>query len=156
MLALETLENEMLPPLPGTPLTPVIGTGKAGPGRPKGLANKTTALLKDAILKAAERAGGGGKGGLEAFLLMQANKENNQPFMALLAKVLPLQVAGDGDGPLEVVIFKTFYDGAEAQHVSTDPYMIKQQAARAELAAAREKLVEMERTVPLLPGPDLD
>jgi hypothetical protein len=37
--------------------TPKIGQGKPGPGRPKGLPNKTTALLKDAILKAASVAG---------------------------------------------------------------------------------------------------
>ena len=31
---------------------------RAGMGRPKGSLNKTTALLKDAILQAAEEAGG--------------------------------------------------------------------------------------------------
>ena len=35
------------------------GDGTPGPGRPKGVPNKTTALLKDAVLKAAETAGGG-------------------------------------------------------------------------------------------------
>lgn len=34
----------------------------AGGGRPKGTPNKTTALLKDAIIKAAEAAGSDGKG----------------------------------------------------------------------------------------------
>ncbi len=41
-----------------------------GPGRPKGVPNKTTALLKDAILKAAE--GAGGQGGLVGYLQTQA------------------------------------------------------------------------------------
>lgn len=62
--------------------------GKPGPGRPKGLQNKTTSLLKDAILKAATEAG---NGSLVQYLKEQA-KDNPGPFMALLGKVLPLQV----------------------------------------------------------------
>lgn len=63
--------------------------GNAGKGRPKGSPNKTTALLKDAILQAAENAGG--KEGLIGYLEVQAI-ENPGPFMALLGKVLPTQV----------------------------------------------------------------
>lgn len=71
-------------------------------GRQKGTPNKTTALLKDAILRAAGDAGG--EGGMVGYLTSQA-RENPGPFMALLGKVLPLQVAGDDDGgPLQVVI----------------------------------------------------
>lgn len=62
-----------------------------GPGRPKGLPNKTTALLKDAILKAGEAAGG--KEGLVGYLTTQA-KANPGPFLSLLGKVMPLQVTG--------------------------------------------------------------
>jgi len=65
------------------------------PGRPKGSPNKTTALLKDAILKAAEQAGG--QEGLIGYLKEQATK-NPGPFISLLGKVLPMQVTGpDGD-----------------------------------------------------------
>lgn len=78
--------------------TAKIGEGKAGPGRPKGLPNKTTALLKDAILEAATLAGG--KAGLVGYLTAQAT-ENPGPFMALVGKVLPLQLAGDPDNPLK-------------------------------------------------------
>jgi len=66
----------------------------AGRGRPKGAVNKTTALLKDAILKAAEEAGG--KAGLIGYLKTQATA-NPQSFLPLLGKVLPLQVAGSGE-----------------------------------------------------------
>lgn len=78
-----------------------IGQGKPGPGRPKGLQNRTTTLLKDAILKAATLAGGG-EDGLVEYLERQA-KDNPGPFLALLGKVLPMQVVGEDDGPLKVV-----------------------------------------------------
>ena len=74
----------------------LIGKGKAGPGRPKGKPNRTTALLKDAILKAAENAGNKvGSEGLVSYLEEQAT-ENPGPFMSLLGKVLPMQIAGGG------------------------------------------------------------
>jgi hypothetical protein len=69
----------------------------AGMGRKKGVPNKTTALLKDAILRAAE--GAGGKEGLVGYLQDQA-KKNPGPFLALLGKVLPTQVSGDPDNPV--------------------------------------------------------
>ncbi len=64
-------------------------------GRKRGTPNKTTALLKDAILEAAQQAGGD-TDGLVAYLNQQA-EENPGPFMALLGKVLPLQPAGSAD-----------------------------------------------------------
>ena len=65
-------------------------------GRKAGTPNKTTALLKDAILKAATDAG---NGDLAQYLRGQA-QENPAAFMALLGKVLPLQMTGDPDNPL--------------------------------------------------------
>lgn len=84
------------------------GRAKTG-GRQKGTPNKTTALLKDAILQAAEKAGGGKKDGLVKYLQVQANA-NPGPFMALLGKVLPMQLTGDGNGALVVEIVKRTYD----------------------------------------------
>lgn len=79
---------------------PKIGgnRGNAGKGRPKGSPNKTTAILKDAILEAATEAGGGD---LVEYLKSQA-AANPGPFMALLGKVLPLQVTGEGGGALQI------------------------------------------------------
>ena len=68
-------------------------------GRKKGSLNKTTALLKDAILKAATDAG---DGDMAKYLKQQAIA-NPGPFMTLLGKVLPTQVAGDPDNPVNVV-----------------------------------------------------
>jgi len=81
-------------------LTLKIGAGKAGPGRGKGTPNRTTALLKDAILLAVKAAGG--KGGMVGYLTLQA-MENPGPFMALLGKVLPTQMTGPDDGPVQVM-----------------------------------------------------
>ena len=68
-------------------------------GRKKGTPNKTTTLLKDAILKAATDAG---DGDLSAYLLQQANG-NPTAFLTLLGKVLPMQVGGDPDNPVETI-----------------------------------------------------
>lgn len=68
-------------------------------GSRKGVPNKTTALLKDAILKAAEKAGG--KDGLIGYLTTQAT-DNPQSFLPLLGKVLPMQVTGEDGGPITI------------------------------------------------------
>lgn len=74
-----------------------VGDGTPGPGRPKGVPNKNTALLKDAILEAATKAGG--KDGLSGYLKKQAD-ENPTAFMTLLGKVLPMQVTGENGGAI--------------------------------------------------------
>lgn len=73
------------------------------PGRPKGVPNKINGLLKDAIIQAATNAGNKmGDDGLVTYLEVQA-VENPGPFMGLLGKVLPMQIAGDPDNPMKVV-----------------------------------------------------
>lgn len=86
---------------PSKVVGPAAKPPNAGKGRVKGVPNKTTALLKDAILKAAEEAGGAE--GMVGYLQTQA-KANPGPFMALLGKVLPMQVTGEDGGALQVVI----------------------------------------------------
>ncbi|MCZ2328871.1 hypothetical protein [Bartonella sp. F02] len=74
-----------------------------GRGRPKGALNKTTKLLKDAILKAAEKAGYHyGEEGLVSYLQYHA-VNNPGPFFSLLAKVLPMQVTGEGGHDVKTV-----------------------------------------------------
>jgi hypothetical protein len=75
----------------------LIGKGKAGPGRPKGVPNKSTALLKDMILTALEGAGG------VDYLQTQAD-DNPTAFLTLVGKVLPLQVTGDPNAPLSLTV----------------------------------------------------
>lgn len=81
---------------------PKIGqSGAPTPGREKGSVNKSTALLKDAIISAAVKAGD--KKGLVGYLTTQAT-ENPVAFLTLLGKVLPLQVTGAGGGPVRTVV----------------------------------------------------
>lgn len=68
---------------------------QAGKGRPKGVPNKNTAIIKDMILRALDEAGG------HQYLVEQA-EANPSAFMTLLGKVLPLQIAGDPNNPLAV------------------------------------------------------
>ncbi len=73
----------------------------AGKGRKPGTQNKTTRLLREAILEAAEAVGRDGKGkeGLVGYLKRVADKDTKS-FAMLLGKVLPMQVTGPGGAPL--------------------------------------------------------
>ncbi len=69
------------------------------PGRPKGVPNKTTQTAKDAIAMAADALGGTAR--LVAWA--QEDPQNEKAFWtSIYPKLLPLQVTGEGGGPLEV------------------------------------------------------
>lgn len=75
----------------------------AGQGRVKGVPNKNTRLLKEAIIKAAELAGSKyGKEGLISYLEQQAIK-CPAAYLALLGKILPLQVTGEDGGGIKII-----------------------------------------------------
>lgn len=82
-----------------------MAEGQKTGGRQKGTPNKTTALLKDAIMKAAEAAGEDmeGAGGVVGYCTFLAKSEP-KAFAQLLGKVLPMQLTGDDDGALQVII----------------------------------------------------
>ena len=71
-----------------------LKTGGRKPGQP----NHSTQLLKDAILQAATEEGGGN---IVAYLRQQA-REQPGPFLALLGRVLPLQLQNDRDNPVAI------------------------------------------------------
>ena len=75
-----------------------IGAGKPGPGRPKGSANKTTAAIKEMVVRALDEAHP--EGGIE--YLKQQAALNPTAFLTLVGKVLPLQVAGSMDHNVKV------------------------------------------------------
>lgn len=78
--------------------------GNAGKGRPKGSQNKTTLAVKEAVLAALDQAGG------INYLVKQAD-ENPNAFLALVGKVLPLQVNASHDGTVVAqVVFRGLND----------------------------------------------
>ena len=74
---------------------------KRSRGRPKGSQDKITVMLKEAILAAAE--GAGGKAGMIGYLQARAI-DTPGPFLALLAKVLPLTVGGREGGAIHITV----------------------------------------------------
>ena len=84
--------------------------GNRGKGRKKGVPNKNTKLLKDAILMAAEKAGNSiGGDGMVSYLELQA-MENPSGFMNLMGKVLPMQVNGSVVDGEHVITYKWLSD----------------------------------------------
>jgi len=75
-----------------------MALGRKTGGRQKGTPNKLTGNLKEQILEAASRAGGGD---IAKYLHAQAIA-NPGPFMALLGKVLPMQVTGEDGGAIKL------------------------------------------------------
>lgn len=71
-----------------------IGKGKPGPGRPKGMVNKTTKAAKEAIAEVFDRMGGANN-------LLKWGKQNEKEFYTIIwPKIIPLQVGGDPDNPI--------------------------------------------------------
>ena len=74
--------------------------GERRGGRKKGTPNKVNALLKDQILQALDELGG------VAYLVKLA-KENPTAFSTLLGRILPTQVTGPDDGPVQISVAET-------------------------------------------------
>lgn len=72
-----------------------MAKGKKTGGRVKGTPNKLTMAVKDMIIKALDDVGG-----IE-YLRTQA-EANPNAFLTLVGKVLPLQLTGPGDGPVQI------------------------------------------------------
>lgn len=71
------------------------------PGRPKGVPNKTTQAIKDAITEAFTKAGG-------VDYLVALAESDPRTFCGLVGRVIPLQVEGTAaDG---AITFKTVYE----------------------------------------------
>ena len=69
---------------------------KTGGGSRAGVPNRLTSAVKDMILEALNEAGG------VDYFVAQATL-NPSAFMALVGKVLPLQMTGTNDGPVMIV-----------------------------------------------------
>jgi len=85
------------------------GGARPGSGRPKGVPNKLTRDVKEAILAAFDKVGG------PEYLANQAT-QNPQAFMTLLGKVLPTQIAGDKDNPIVHAVEWRIVRGTKPEH----------------------------------------
>jgi len=77
--------------------------GNRGKGRPKGVPNKVPQALKDMILQALANVGG------VAYLEQQATN-NPTAYMALVGRVLPLQVKDGGAEPTVPTVVNHHYE----------------------------------------------
>ncbi len=71
------------------------GGKREGAGRPPGSLDKGNALIREMVVSALDDAGG------VEYLVRQAN-EKPAAFLALLGKVLPVQIAGDPTAPVKI------------------------------------------------------
>lgn len=67
-----------------------------GPGRPKGIPNKNTGLIREMIAQALDEAGG-----VQYLLECAHDPKTKSAFLGLIGKVMPVQVIGDKDNPLQ-------------------------------------------------------
>jgi len=75
--------------------------GKGNPGKPKGAVNKVTKELRLMVLEALDNAGG-------VEYLTRRAEDSPAAFLSLIGKVLPMQVVGDPNNPLQHSLTVTF------------------------------------------------
>lgn len=85
----------------GARATDIIEPSRWGKGKRKGVPNKITRDLKDAIMNAFTQVGG------EDYLVVVA-RQKPEAFLTLLGKLLPHTLQGPGGKPIEVVEIKQF------------------------------------------------
>lgn len=68
--------------------------GPGNPGKPKGAKNKDASLIRDMVATALSQAGG-------VDYLARVAETHPGPFLGLVGKVLPIQLTGEGGGPVQ-------------------------------------------------------
>lgn len=94
------------------------GGARKGAGRRKGVPNKITTELKEAILGALEAYDDGqGKIGAQAWFI-KLMEENSTAFATLLGKILPaqLEMTGKDGAPLPTPISQFIINGVEVKN----------------------------------------
>lgn len=79
-----------------------LSTGKggkrAGAGRPKGSLDKGNALIRDMLAQALDELGG-----VQYLVECGRDSRTKAAFLGLIGKMLPMQVTGEGGGPVQTV-----------------------------------------------------
>ena len=68
-----------------------------GPGRPKGSMNKDNKAIREMIAEALNEAGG-----VDYLVDRAKDPRTASAFLSLIGKVMPVQVTGQNDGPIQV------------------------------------------------------
>ena len=71
--------------------------GPGNPGKPKGAVTKSAALIREMVAQALDKAGG-------VDYLVRVAESHPGPFLGLVGKVLPVQLAGEGDKPISISV----------------------------------------------------
>jgi hypothetical protein len=75
----------------------------AGPGRPKGVPNKNTGMIRDMIAQALEQVGG-----VDYLARCAEDPKTASAFLGLIGKVMPIQVTGEDGGAVKHSLTVTF------------------------------------------------
>jgi len=78
-----------------------FGGKQPGAGRPKGSVDKGNALIREMIVKALDQVGG-------VEYLAGVAVSHPGAFLTLIGKTMPLQVSGDGGGPVGMTLHVSF------------------------------------------------
>lgn len=71
------------------------GEKRPNQGRPKGMPNKNTALIREMVAQALDQAGG-------VDYLARVAESHPGPFLGLVGKVLPIQLTGADGGAVQI------------------------------------------------------
>lgn len=74
------------------------GEKKPGQGRPKGVLNKNNQQIRDMIAEALD-----GVGGVDYLMDCAQDPKTKAAFLGLIGKVMPIQVQGDKENPLQTI-----------------------------------------------------
>lgn len=79
-----------------TKLSTGRGGARPGAGRPKGSVDKGNALIREMVVNALD-----GLGGVQYLMECGSDPKTKGAFLILIGKVMPVQVVGDAENPLQ-------------------------------------------------------
>ena len=85
------------------PAVPFAPGNPGGPGRPKGMPNKVTRTIREAVMESIE-PGNCHPDGLAGWLIERARGgiEDRKIYAAVVSRVIPIEITGEGGGPVKI------------------------------------------------------
>jgi hypothetical protein len=88
------------------------GGSRPGAGRPAGSIDKGNALIREMACEALSQVGG-------VDYLARVAESHPGPFLSLLGKILPVQLTGDGGGPISIARIELVALGSDSTNSAT-------------------------------------